>query len=895
MKKIFFTIAACANLTFLPAQIINVTEQGYRVEGERLAQKGMSNLAYALDGVFPGVQVVRENVNGQTIAKLTYHGTASALLDMAVYINGTEYVGSLDLINVNDIESVTLLREGQNVIYGHRAAEGIILIEMKKAKASKFSLTFQNQTGITTKALPYYEVLNDPAQMAELIWEREYMGGFGANGASQSALLNPDIWYCYLKNGDYILPYRLPFQVEGYLVETDGKINPDAKLLWHDKWRKEMVSAGFRQENHLAVSGGDKLLNARGAFGYVHEDGYLDATGVNRFNGLLSLRSQPVAWLKTGVDLQAALHDSKQREADYYYVHHDSPFRPIYNRTKTGEKEKINNSDYLLPVNLRYPYYNAMMTDSTGRTTRTEKMVAGNVFAEFKYKGLYGGVKVSGIWWRRETINKYESFALKSENVADRKLNKVSSLQYAGWKGSFDNNHIAVSLSHEDLYHDGYNLRSQSFRDYYSSFDKISLLDNQKEEMIHGYNWSFGANYDYDHRFIAYANVLIEEQPYFFEFQNKPISMSTYYKAGAQWNLWRTSFSDSLLSGDVSVDKNPAGKILNQLSLFADWGLMKPNEYKRQEIFGFLPEEFLFFTTGFHSELFNRTKLSVSYFQRRVNNLVGQEGLLPSSGYMDRYRNSYSVRTSGVDMNLQVDILKTKVCTWQLGLNLSHYRQIVKSDEIHADGLFAMTGTDLHRYVRGYEKYELGLNYGEFYKTGEQKADKKPEPDLFGGFSSSLRFKKFDLNLGLTYAIGGWVYDQTYMSLLDGEQLVWHKDMEHRWRPGADNKDAGMPNLQASNLNNPYVLTSASFLSLDYINLGYNFDKQLLRKLGIAGLRVSLIGDNLFLISARKGFDPRSVPGYGFKQDSDRYIKNYSYAESVPLLRTFSLGLTMTL
>lgn len=60
---------------------------------------------------------------------------------------------------------------------------------------------------------------------------------------------------------------------------------------------------------------------------------------------------------------------------------------------------------------------------------------------------------------------------------------------------------------------------------------------------------------------------------------------------------------------------------------------------------------------------------------------------------------------------------------------------------------------------------------------------------------------------------------------------------------------------------------------------------------------IAEIGDNIFLISARKGFNPRSVSDYGirFVRDYSRSRTRKGTASSVPLLRTFSLGLTMIL
>ena len=78
-------------------------------------------------------------------------------------------------------------------------------------------------------------------------------------------------------------------------------------------------------------------------------------------------------------------------------------------------------------------------------------------------------------------------------------------------------------------------------------------------------------------------------------------------------------------------------------------------------------------------------------------------------------------------------------------------------------------------------------------------------------------------------------------------------------------------------------LTSASYLSLQNVNLGYNLPRKWVKALGLQNVRFYAAGDNLFYLSKRRGFDPRG--SFSGSVDS-----NYSYSTT----RTISGGVKVT-
>ena len=111
-----------------------------------------------------------------------------------------------------------------------------------------------------------------------------------------------------------------------------------------------------------------------------------------------------------------------------------------------------------------------------------------------------------------------------------------------------------------------------------------------------------------------------------------------------------------------------------------------------------------------------------------------------------------------------------------------------------------------------------------------------------------------------------------------------HKDLFNAWTP--ENTNTDIPRLQ---YNDTYMagasdrfLTSANYLCLQNLTVGYTFPKNLTQKAHIQKLRIYLVGDNIWVWSKRKGLDPRMVLAGAV---------NNSYYSAI---RTLSAGVSVT-
>lgn len=155
------------------------------------------------------------------------------------------------------------------------------------------------------------------------------------------------------------------------------------------------------------------------------------------------------------------------------------------------------------------------------------------------------------------------------------------------------------------------------------------------------------------------------------------------------------------------------------------------------------------------------------------------------------------------------------------------------------------------------------------YAEATQKfLDKSIIPDVRGAINLFTGYKGFDLSAQMVYGIGGYAYDFVYQRMMHDDQIGsqnWHTDILDRWQQPGDVTD--VPRLTSEATNNGANVASSSdrflekadYLALNNVRLGYNFSQDLIENIGLSGLSLWVSGDNLFMTSARKGFNPSTA------------------------------------
>ena len=328
------------------------------------------------------------------------------------------------------------------------------------------------------------------------------------------------------------------------------------------------------------------------------------------------------------------------------------------------------------------------------------------------------------------------------------------------------------------------------------------------------------------------------------------------------------------------------------------------------------------FNAGVDFEFFKgRLTGTIEYFYRKTSDMLFAFPLPPSFGYTSYYANVGDMRNQGVEAELKGTVINTNNFTWDLGLNLTHYKNKItylpeERKTMVVDGVggyssgsyFYGEGEALYTYrlqqyagvdqetgkalywknIKDENGNVIGRETTAEYSTADYYLCGTALPDIYGGFNTSFSYKGFDLSADFTYQIGGQVYDGDYASMMSSptkssKGYNFHADLLNAWTP---EHHTNIPRLQYGDTyttsSSDRFLTNASYLSLQNINFGYTLPASISRRANIEKIRVYLSGDNLWIWSKRQGLDPRqSITGS---------VTNAYYAP----MRTISGGVTLT-
>ncbi|HTD92910.1 MAG TPA: TonB-dependent receptor plug domain-containing protein, partial [Chitinophagaceae bacterium] len=232
---------------------VNLSGAVAQVSGKDLANKPVANVTGALQGVLPGVTVIRgsgqpgDEGYGIRIRGFSSANAASAL----VLVDGIEQ--DLNLIDPSDVESISVLKDASaSAIYGARAAAGVILVTTKQATLGKTRITLNSNYGVNITA-------RQPKRLDS--WDEQTLIDEARLNATGTAEFNAE-QYEWLKNPNFIY-----------------KPNPTQDR-WeyydNNNWVMEGLDKINHQQNHsISVGGGDQKLNYLLSGAYFKRDGVM--------------------------------------------------------------------------------------------------------------------------------------------------------------------------------------------------------------------------------------------------------------------------------------------------------------------------------------------------------------------------------------------------------------------------------------------------------------------------------------------------------------------------------------------------------------------------------------------------------------------------------------------
>lgn len=323
-------------------------------------------------------------------------------------------------------------------------------------------------------------------------------------------------------------------------------------------------------------------------------------------------------------------------------------------------------------------------------------------------------------------------------------------------------------------------------------------------------------------------------------------------------------------------------------------------------------------------KLFNRVSGSIEWFNRESDNLLFNVSLPLSTGRLQQPQNIGTMYNRGFEATINGTILSlSSGFAWNASINatmltnkitkmpaesptiINGTKQLAVGHSIYDFYLRQWAGVDkrdgsaLYVYddARGDASFNEAGNPYSFRTIDGKRFTTDPNfakydycgsaiPDIYGGITNTFSYKGLSLNILLAYSIGGKGYDGAYASLMSytaGGAL--HPDVLNSWTKPGDVTDVPRIDVTKNSFQNASSsrwLVDADYLALKNITLGYTFPAKMVKKAGLKGLSAYFSGDNLGMITKRKGFNPQQNFG-GTTSNTYVMSKVYSFGVNVTL------------
>ena len=890
---------------------------------DKLGLVSTNNLMDKLAGQIPGLNISTGNAQPGEDQTLRIRGNNSltASNDPLIVMDGIPYSGSLGDIDPDIIESMSVLKDASSAaIYGSRGSNGVILIQTKKGRQGKATVTYKGQVG-----------------MAETERRLDMMSG--------DEYLQYLYDYNHLKNG---IPYDqlTPESVLG--ADELANYKTGRTIDWQDKmFRQALVT------NHqISLTGGTESTTYMASISRLRQDGVVRNTGMKRTNISLNINQNLGKWLKIGMSMQAiqkeyggelpyleaglkmspfGTYSDEEGNLEYYPMSRNTLFyNPMSDcdaiEDKTNRNVFISTfADITLPVkglsfrtNFGYNYRNNFVGTYYGRNTLTGSKVDGAASIEnthywdytweniLKYENTFGKHKIdaTGLFSIQETSKQY------SKQSAESFVNDEGG--YHNMAGGEKNKSLSSSLTETALL-------SYMIRLNYAYAGKYLLTLTGRSD---GYS-AFGANNKYAFFPSAAAAWNISSEEFMENTRNWLDMMKLRVSYGANGNQGINAYQTLDRLSLTQYIWGDGGNTVNGVYLPTN-GVGNPN-LKWETTYTF--------NTGIDFGLFNgRLSGNIDFYIANTKDLLMNRTVPYMNGYRSILDNIGQTRNVGVEFALNSINIETKDFLWKTNVNFSLNRdKIIKLQENGKDDItnkwfigeptnvyydYNVIGTwqtDDPRWKCLVEKDNAGNIISEkwgYYTDDWKEIQKGAEPgsakleDVDGDGVITADDKKIigsKLPSFLMSMTNNFTYKDFYMSfVLNGVFGQWrqmHDQNFDRWMPEFNYlsdmnywTESNPTNEMTSPFYVPYEKHSfykkMNYVQLKNITIGYNIPKTFTQKLGITSACVDVSVNNVCTFSNIK--NALNYDNAKANDDEKGVVVGY------PTARSYMLGLNVT-
>lgn len=675
------------------------------VDAKKIEMRPVTSAASALEGAAPGIQINNtygEPGSDEISIRIRGFGSVNGTNAPLIVVDGSPYGGSLNDINPQDIESISVLKDASSAaLYGNKAANGVVLVTTKKGKSGKLNFRLNVKQGMYARGIPEYDKLGVTDYMnvmrsgLQSYYEKR---GYGAEDALAAS-----------KNVNRQIIKSSIFE-DGDLYDDAGNFVGKIKSGYTDlDWVDALERTGYRQEYGASADTSADKYDVFSSFGYLNEKGYIIGSDYDRFTGRLKANFQPVKWFKTGLTVSGTMSETNYQGTAYssYYANPFytagmmAPVYPYYKHNEDGSVMTENgspvydtdNSDYLDGRNIIYEIKNNI-------SLQKKISVNGQAYGTVYFLKDFAATVKGDLYTYNNKIKNYDNpvcgdGASNGGRLAmsDYRVNEYRFSQELTWNHNFGLHHVDALVGHESFKHTleyGYSMKTKmkvSGITEMANFLNMMYIEGYSDEYTTE-SYLSRVRYNYDEKYFADASFRRDGSSRFSE------KWGNFWSLGASWIISKEAFMKDCKWVDYLKLRASYGEVGNDagVNYYAYKGLYYSDQnagigayYKTQ-----IPNPNLkweksgSFDVALEGRLFDRFNFSVDFFNKTSKDLLFKVYNPLSAGSNDwyaisdsptgmsfYYANIGSVRNTGLEVAMDVDAIKSKDWKWNVGVNLT--------------------------------------------------------------------------------------------------------------------------------------------------------------------------------------------------------------------------------
>lgn len=832
----------------------NVVGTINQVNSEKIQNKPVANVMDALQGQVAGLQVYTSSGEPSATSSVRLRGVGSLTAgNTPLYVlDGSPIdAGTMVSLNPNDFESVTVLKDASATsIYGSRAANGVIYITTKRGR------------------------IGEDAKVS-------FNAMYGISSLANKNFLSP-------MNSEQLLAHQLE-----YKIITQAR-HDELKASGHDtRW----VDYFFRDnaptyQGDLSIQGGGGRTMYYVSGGYFKQDGTSPRSVFERYSFRSNIESQVKKWLRIGANLSGG-YDERQNSGYTYQASNSLAGgifgtmlrQPYYN--PYGDNGEI--LDFIPGINAYSPYYLLAKQPSVGKNIQFN----GNAFIQITpMEGLTIKSQAGmDAYDYRSSSKRLPSYAASLNNgrVSESFSRGVTRTitNTVEYKFDINNRHeISVLAGHEgiDYYYEAFGASTTGHTD-----DRLVLLtsgptnenpSHSKAEYAY-LSYFARADYNLDGKYFLDLSVRNDASSRF----GRDNRSATFYSVGAMWNMKSENFLKTVafltkLNLKASIGTTGNSSIGNYDHL----ALVGTNQYNGQTGWAVSSagnpelgwETQMLSNIGVNAEFFDRIRLELDYYIRTTQNMLMSVPVPYTSGFSAITANVGSMKNSGIDLSLGVDVIRTKNTYFGINKTFNYNKnEITKLFYDLNEWVVPNTGVGyvVGRPVEFYYPVYAGVDPTDGMQTWkvpgtdqvtktfnsaalQQMTGKPRYAPISGGLSLNFSWKGIGLVADFSYVLGKYIVNNDRYFGENPYNFRGYNQSSRvlsMWKQPGDITD--MPKFGQVMQFDTHLLENASFLRMKNITLSYTLPKNLINGV-FSNVKFYASGRNLFTVTEYLGADP---------------------------------------